>query len=130
MRLTQKAKEFKDEKVYLMPVDDELRALDKLGQLEDIEEEYCIYGNEDLCRRLDLADKYGELSEQLGIDLITFLKGIDPNTCFMEITEDKQFYLCGDAYYGNYSKEELLKLIQELLFMYWKFTKEKVANER
>ena len=73
----------------------------KLGQLEDIEEE-------------------------LGIDLITFLKGIDPNTCFMEITKDKEFFLCGDAYYGNYSKEGLLELIQELLFMYWSLTKEEL----
>ena len=76
-------------------------AIQKLGQLEDIEEE-------------------------LGIGLITFLKGIDPNTCFMEITADKQFYLCGDAYCGDYSKEGLLKLIQELLFMYWALTKEEL----
>ena len=58
---------------------------DKLGQLEDIE-------------------------DKLGIDLITFLKGIDADKCFMQITEDKKFYL---------SKEGLLRFIQELLFMYW-----------
>lgn len=75
----------------------------KLGQLEDIEDE-------------------------LGIDLVTFLKGIDPDTCFMQITKDKEFYLCGDAYYGNYSKEELLKFIQKLLFMYWALTKEELSN--
>ena len=73
----------------------------KLGQLEDIEEE-------------------------LGIDLITFLKGINPNTCFMEITKDKKFYFCGDAYYGDYSKEALLELIQNLLFMYWALTKQEL----
>ena len=66
-----------------------------------------------------------DIEEELGIDLITFLKGIDPDTCFMQITKDKQFYLCGDAYYGNYSKGGLLKFIQELLFMYWTLTKEK-----
>jgi hypothetical protein len=67
-----------------------------------------------------------DIEDELGIDLITFLKGIDPNTCFMEITKDKKFYLCGDAYYGNYSKESLLELIQELLFMYWALTKEEL----
>ena len=70
--------------------------------------------------------KYKNIEEELGIDLITFLKGIDPNTCFMQITKDKKFYLCGDAYYGDYSKEELLKLIQELLFMYWALTREEL----
>ncbi len=70
--------------------------------------------------------QYKSIEKELGIDLMTFLKGIDPNTCFMEITKDKKFYLCGDAYYGDYSKEELLKLIQELLFMYWALTKEEL----
>lgn len=46
----------------------------KLGQLEDLEEEYAIQDTNDLRRRLDLADKYGELSDQLGIDLITLYK--------------------------------------------------------
>ena len=77
--------------------------VDKLGQLEDIEQE-------------------------LGIDLVTFLKGINPNTCFMEITRDKKFDFCGDAYYGTYSKEQLLKLIQELLFMYWALTREELEK--
>ncbi len=110
MRLTKKYKEdyfVNPDNKKLMEVDIEndhnssqiIR--NKLGQLEDIEDE-------------------------LGIDLITFLKGIDPDTCFMEITKDKKFYLCGDAYYGNYSKEELLKLIQKLLFMYWALTKEEL----
>ena len=66
--------------------------------------------------------KYKDIEKELGIDLITFLKGIDPNTCFMEITD----YFCGDAYYGNYSKEGLLELIQELLFMYWALTREEL----
>lgn len=77
--------------------------LNKIGQLEDVEDE-------------------------LGIDLITFLKGINPNTCFMEITKDKEFYFCGDAYYGNYSKEALLKLIQNLLFMYWALAKKELLK--
>lgn len=49
---------------------------DKLGQLEDIEEEYAIQNTTDLRRRLDLADKYAELSDQLGIDLITLFKAM------------------------------------------------------
>ena len=77
----------------------------------------------------EITDKLGKLEdieEKLGIDLIAFLKGIDPDTCFMEITKDKKFYLCGDAYYGKYSKEGLLNLIQELLFMYWALNKEEL----
>ena len=51
MRLTKKTKELKNEICYLMPIDNELKALDKLGQLEDIEDE-------------------------LGIDLITLFKAL------------------------------------------------------
>ena len=101
-KLHKKEEEYKDtDKDYYSEYKaknlDEYRYV-KLGQLENIEEKF-------------------------GIGLIEFLTGIDPDTCFMEITEDKKFYLCGDAYYGNYSKEELLQLIQELLFMYWTLTK-------
>lgn len=101
MRLTKKFTLSENGYYYYSTQDNEYTSplVDKLGQLEDIEEE-------------------------LGIDLITFLKGIDPNTCFMEITKDKDFYLCGDAYCGNFSKEGLLEFIQRLLFMYWALIKE------
>ena len=77
--------------------------------------------------RCDIYNKLHDLEDiedELGIDLIAFLEGTDADTCFMEITKDKKFYFCGDAYYGEYTKEDLLKLIQELLFMYHKLTKE------
>lgn len=51
-------------------------AEEKLCDLEDAEEEYCITDTKDLRKRLDLADKYMELSEKLGIDLITFFKAL------------------------------------------------------
>lgn len=79
-----------------------------------------------LCNSFNKLGQLEDIEEQLGIDLITFLKGIDPDTCFMEITKDKEFYLCGDAYCGNFSKQELLKFIQELLFMYRALTKEEL----
>lgn len=49
----------------------------KLGQYEDIEEEYAIKDMPDLKRRLDLTDKYGELSEQLGVDLSILFKALN-----------------------------------------------------
>ena len=52
-------------------------AIDKLGQYEDIEDEFCVYDNDDLRRRLILADKYGELSEKIGIDLITLFEALN-----------------------------------------------------
>ena len=102
MRLTKK----KDNR-YVSNLDYSLSKsiIKKLGQLEDIEEE-------------------------LGIDLLTFLKGVDPDTCFMEITKDKQFDFCGDAYHGRYTKKELLELIQNLLFMYWALTKGGSTDEK
>lgn len=104
MRLTSKEEtEMFDNLTKYYSTENYLDAIHKLGQLEDIEDE-------------------------LGIDLITFLKGIDPNTCFMEITKDKTFYLCGDAYYGDYSKEELLRFIQQLIFMYWALAKEELEK--
>ena len=88
MRLTYKNEEKYEPRAYNIGE----QIINKLGQLEDIE-------------------------DKLSIDLITFLKGIDTDKCFMQITEDKKFYL---------SKEGLLEFIQELLFMYWSLTKEKL----
>ena len=71
----------------------------------------------------DLYNKIGQLEdveEKLGIDLVQFIKGTDPDTCFMEITEDGKFDLCGDAYCGLFDEKDLLEFIQQLLFMYWK----------
>lgn len=110
-----------------------LEALKSIREKFFIQKGNTTIGDLGLFNRLNTIEKelkeyeqYKIIEEELGIDLITFLKGINPNTCFMEITKNKEFYLCGDAYYGNYKKEELLKLIQELLFMYWVLTKEEL----
>jgi len=84
MRLTEKNCELENDKLN--------KIYQKLGQLEDIEDEFCVYDNEDLRRRLDLADKYGELSEQIGIDLITLFKAMKNGYWFNE----KSLFITGE----------------------------------
>lgn len=61
---------------------------------------------------------YAEIEEELGINLLDLLKAEDPDTCFMEIRGKDTFYLCGDAYCGNFDKVSLLNFIKNLIFMY------------
>ena len=35
---------------------------------------------------------------------------------FMEIEEDGNFWFCGDAFYGKYTKEALRRLIENLCY--------------
>ena len=89
-------------------------------------ENYCSNGNGDF---YGLYNKLGQLEDEeelLDIDLLTFLKGEDHDTCFMRITKDGKFDFCGDAYYGEMTKEQLLNFIQELIYMYRKLVKEEL----
>ena len=68
--------------------------LNKLGQLEDIEEE-------------------------LGIDLITLFEQKHEDSYDLSVEkEEKTIYFCGDSYYGHWNKEQWLNLIKELLAAY------------
>jgi hypothetical protein len=48
----------------------------KLYELEDIEEEYAIQDNNDLKQRLNSSDKYHELCDELGIDLVILFEAL------------------------------------------------------
>ena len=85
MRFTEtKETEMFDNLAKYYTLEDYLGGIQKLGEFEDIEEEYCITDNKDLRRRLDLADIYIKLSRQLGIDLITFFKIITAEKIYLK----------------------------------------------
>lgn len=79
MRYTHKLKKPEGNCNYFLIPDKEQcdAAENKLGQFEDIEDEYCIIDEKDLRERLDLADRYIGLSGQLGIDLSTLFKALE-----------------------------------------------------
>lgn len=62
-------------------------------QYKQIEDEYCVIDNKDLRRRLDLADRYGELSEQLGIDLTVFIKAILVGFYYKDVSRNNVPYI-------------------------------------
>lgn len=100
MRLTKKDQTAKYGYKYVAPdrFDNFGEGCHKLGQFEDIEEEYCVTDFKDLRRRLDLADKYGELSEQLGVDLIVLFKAL----------------LVGIYYKGAYGTNNYKKIVYQV----------------
>ena len=71
----------------------------KLGQLEDIEEE-------------------------LGIDLITLFSQKYEQSYDLEVEKDeKTIYFCGDSYYGHWTKEQWLNFIKEVISAYRELAK-------
>lgn len=102
MRLTKKDGTLKLESV----TDDKWnKAIEKLGRLEDIEEE-------------------------LGFELpYLFDLEYDDDNYFIQAKEDGDVYFCGDAYYGTYTPDRFLCLLRELLSAYRKAKKVKEENK-
>ena len=82
-----------------MPANNIWKAINKLGQLEDIEEE-------------------------LGIDLITLFSQKYEQSYDLEVEKDeKTIYFCGDSYYGHWTKEQWLNFIKEVISAYRELAK-------
>ena len=80
------------------------------------------YSVEDFTNCYEAVDKLGELEdieEDLGIDLIELFSKQHEDCYDLKIEkEDKTIYFCGDSYYGHWTKEQWLNFIKEVIAVY------------
>lgn len=89
---------------------------------------YTAITNEREC--IDKLGKYEDIENELGIDFITLFDRKYEEDSFMYVEKDKKhIYFCGDAYYGRYTKEQILSLIKELISAYRELIKVEAKKE-